>query len=176
MIFDLDPPNDAFELVHTTALLIKEILEKIGLVSFVMTTGSRGLHVVVSLDGRADFDTVRSFSQDLSEVLSRQHPDSLTTEQRKDKRMGRLFLDTFRNGYAQTSVTPYAVRAKEVAPVATPLDWDELGDKNLTSRSYNINNIFDRINKKPDPWKGIFRHRQSLGEPRKLLDAIRYNR
>jgi bifunctional non-homologous end joining protein LigD len=83
-----------------------------------------------------------------------------------------VFLDYLRNSYAQTSVPPYAVRAKAGAPVATPLDWDELGDSSLNSQTYTITNIFRRLGQKGDPWKGMMRYAQSLDEPRRRLDGL----
>ena len=99
-------------------------MEDIGLVTFVMTTGSRGLHVVAPLDRSEEFDSVRSFARSISEVLAGRHPEEMTVEQHKDRRGGSLFLDTVRNSYGQTSVAPYSVRAKDGAPVATPLHWE----------------------------------------------------
>ncbi len=171
MIFDLDPPDGSFEPVREAATHLREALEEIGLVPFVMTTGSRGLHVVVPLDRGEGFDSVRGFSQRVAERISRENPDRFTTEGRIEKRGGRLFLDTMRNAYAQTSTSPYAVRARPGAPVATPLEWDELEDGGLNSQSYNMSNIFRRLGQKPDPWREIMRHARSLDEPRRLLDS-----
>ncbi len=113
MVFDLDPAKDDFSQVVHTAGLLKEILEKTGLVSFPMTTGSKGLHVVVPLDRHANFETSRVFAGDIASLLADRHPERLTTEQRLNKREGRLFLDVQRNAYGQTGVAPFSVRAKE---------------------------------------------------------------
>lgn len=170
LIFDLDPPTDDFEPVRKAALDLRTILDEIELVSYVMTTGSSGLHVVVPLDRSADFDEVRDFARDLADILADRHPDRLTTAQRKKKRGDRLFLDYLRNSYGQNSVTPYAVRALSGAPVATPLDWDELHDKDLTSKSYTMDNIFQRLGQKEDPWHGMMRRARSLSKPRERLE------
>jgi bifunctional non-homologous end joining protein LigD len=172
MIFDLDPPGEDFEPVRFAAIVLKEILDEVELKSFVMTTGSRGLHVVVPLDRTADFETSRAFARDLVGVLADREPDRLTTEVRKDQRKGRLFLDYLRNSYAQTSVPPYTLRAIADAPVATPIDWDRLEDPDLDSQTYNIQNIFRRLGQMEDPWKDIFSHAQSLDAHRRLLDRI----
>lgn len=172
LIFDLDPPDDAFEPIRSAAQSLREVLDDIGLVPFVMTTGSRGLHVVVPLDRSADFDAVRSFAKDLADVLVEREPDALTTEMRKADRGDRLFLDYLRNSYGQNSVAPYAVRAKSGAPVATPLDWDELSDPDLHSQSYTVANILRRLGQKEDPWKDIKRHARSLNEPQNQLDDL----
>lgn len=172
MIFDLDPPGEDFEPVRFAANVLKEILDEVELKSFVMTTGSRGLHVVVPLDRKSDFESSRAFARDLVDVLADREPDRLTTEVRKDQRKGRLFLDYLRNSYAQTSVPPYTLRAIAAAPVATPIEWDRLEDPDLDSQTYNIQNIFRRLGQVEDPWKDIFSHAQSLDPPRKLLDNI----
>lgn len=169
LIFDLDPPTEDFEPVRQAAQALRAILQDIELASYVMTTGSRGLHVVVPLDRSADFDTVRDFARDLAEVLAARHPDRLTTAQRKAQRDGRLFLDYLRNSYGQNSVAPYAVRARPGAPVATPLDWEELSRKQLTSQTYNMSNIFRRLGQKENPWQGMMRHARSLTKPQQKL-------
>lgn len=172
MIFDLDPPGDTFEAVRFAAQSVREILEEVGLSTFLMTTGSQGLHVVVPLDRSADFDAVRAFARDVAELVSDRHTDRLTTQVRKGKRRGRVFLDYLRNAYAQTSVAPYAVRARPEAPVATPLGWDELRRKDLHARSYRVDNILRRMGQKDDPWKDIWQYQCSLDEPRHRLDRL----
>jgi bifunctional non-homologous end joining protein LigD len=154
---------------------LHDLLGDLGLAPFVMTTGSRGAHVVVPLDRSAGFDAVRTFAKDVAKVMAQRHPDRLTVETRKAKRQGRLFLDYLRNAYSQNSVAPYGVRAKPGAPVATPIDWDELSDPDLDSRSYTVRNIFRRLGQKEDPWKSYMRHARSLDEPRHRLDEVMTN-
>lgn len=173
MVLDLDPPDgssEGFEQVRSAAFLMKGLIDDLGLRPFVMTTGSRGLHVVVPLDESESFDVSRRFARDLSELLARRHREDLTTEQRKEKRAGRIFLDTLRNSYAQTRVSPYALRAKRGAPVAAPLDWDELEEVN--SQSFNLSNIFERLSSKGDPWRNIWESVQSLKEPSSRLNSL----
>jgi bifunctional non-homologous end joining protein LigD len=172
LIFDLDPPGDDFGSVRRTALALRKMLEDLGLEAFPMTTGSRGLHVSVPLNREADFDQVRTFARNIAEFLASRHPDQITTAPRKDKRQGRLFIDVMRNAYAQTAVAPYALRAKPGAPVAAPLDWDELSDKRLHSQRYNLKNIIRRIERQGDPWKSIWRHPQSLEQAQRRLDVL----
>ena len=172
LIIDLDPSGDDFSQAVFGARVLKELFDELDLKAFLKTTGSRGLHVLVPLDRRANFDKVREFAQDTAKLLAQRHSDKLTIEARKAKRRGRLLIDTARNAYAQTAVAPYAVRAKPGAPVATPLDWDELGNKKLNSQSYNVRNIFRRLGRKTDPWKDLPRLGRSLKEARRRLDAI----
>ncbi|MGJ3251478.1 MAG: non-homologous end-joining DNA ligase [Elainellaceae cyanobacterium] len=172
MIFDLDPPSDDFEIVRDAARSLRDIIHDVGLHAFVMTTGSRGLHVVIPLDCTSTFDDARTVAQDLATVLAHRDPERLTTAQYIEQRNGRLFLDTKRNAYAQTSVTPYSVRAKPGAPVATPLDWDELSDHSLHSQSYTIQNLFRRLGQKPDPWQVMLNQPCSLDQARSALNDV----
>lgn len=173
LIFDLDPPSNDFAPVRFAARAIREALLEVELPAFVMTTGSQGAHVTVPLDRSAAFDTVRQFARDLAEMVAARYPDRLTARVRKKKRKGRVFLDYLRNAYAQNTVAPYAVRALPGAPIATPLDWDELGSKDLHAQTYTLQNIFRRMGQKEDPWKNIGRHGRSLDAPRRQLDQLR---
>jgi bifunctional non-homologous end joining protein LigD len=172
MILDLDPDNNDFEVVRFAARTLHGLMEEVGLPSFLMTTGSRGLHVTVPLDRSADFSMVREFAQDLAAELVRRAPERLTTEQRKESRQGRLFVDTFRNAYGQTAVAPYAVRARPGAPVATPLDWRELDDPELSASRYTLRNLPHRLAQQADPWQHIADHAVSLDIARKRLEAL----
>lgn len=169
MIFDLDPSDRDFGKVRRTARRLHALLDDLGLTSFVQTTGSRGLHVVVPLDRSADFDRVRSFARSLSTHLAERYPDELTVEQRKDKRGTRLFLDYLRNAYGQTAVAPYGLRARPEASLATPLHWHEIASSALTPRKYTVANIFRRLAQTGDPWAGIDDRPQGLEQARTRL-------
>jgi bifunctional non-homologous end joining protein LigD len=170
LIFDLDPPgDDCFDTVRAAARHLREILEALGLVPFVKTTGSRGLHVVVPLDRSATFDETRAFARDVAALLVAGDPGRLTTEVRKAKRGGRVFVDVLRNGYAQTAVAPYSVRARAGAPVATPLGWEEVKSR-LDPRRYTIRNLFRRLGRKPDPWLDMADHARALEPARRRLE------
>jgi bifunctional non-homologous end joining protein LigD len=153
LIFDLDPATENFPEVCETAAKLRDLLSAHELISFVKTTGSRGLHVTVFLDRQDEFDDVRAFAHEMARQLVSDDPDRLTTEVRKNKRGDRIFIDTARNGYAQTAVPPYAVRARDGAPVAAPLAWEELKNPKLRSGEFNIRNIFARLESAGDPWK-----------------------
>ncbi len=171
LAFDLDPPGSDFTPVAETARALRELLRSVGLEAFVMATGSRGLHVVAPLDRSADFDAVRAFAHDAAGLLARRRPETLTTEARKNKRGSRVYLDTMRNGYAQTTVAPYAVRAIEGAPVATPLEWDEVSPR-LDPRRFTIRNMLRRLAQRKDPWERIASQAQPLAAARRRLDEI----
>ncbi|MDX1596039.1 MAG: non-homologous end-joining DNA ligase [Nitrosopumilaceae archaeon] len=171
LLFDLDPPSNDFGLVSYGAKKINTLLDELELNSFVMTTGSRGLHVVVPIIPKHDFDTVRTFAKNIGDYLEKTNK-KLTTQTRKNKRKGRLFIDYLRNSYGQNSVAPYSIRAIEGAPVATPLEWDELNRKKINSQYYTIKNIFKRLKQKPDPWKDIGKKSKSIILARKKLDKM----
>ncbi|MBV1935497.1 non-homologous end-joining DNA ligase [Streptomyces sp. BV286] len=171
LVFDLDPATDDFEPVRDTARLLGELLDEIGLPSALMTTGSRGLHVVVPLNGRHDFDEVRRFAKDAADALTEAHPDRLTTEARKKDRGDRLYLDIQRNAYAQTAVAPFSVRATPGAPVAVPVTWDQLDDPELGARRWTIADAADQA--RTNPWSGLLRNGRALGPARRRLNALR---
>ena len=150
MVFDLDPSTDDLGLVRRTALLLRDVLSDRGVVPFVKSTGSRGLHVTVPLDRSAHGDDVRAFAQTIAAELVEREPDTLTTEFSKADRGDRLYLDILRNGWAQTEVAPYGVRPRPTAPVAAPLEWDEIAK--FEPEKWTVRNLFRRLAKRDDPW------------------------
>jgi bifunctional non-homologous end joining protein LigD len=172
LVFDLDPPTgDDFAAVRQAALLLRELLDELRLPSAPMTTGSRGLHLVVPLDGQQDFDAVRAFAKDVADHLAEAHPDQLTTAARKKERGERLYLDVQRNGYAQTAVAPYAVRAEPGAPVAVPISWDQLDDPGLDARRWTIADAVEQAG--TNPWAGLASRGRSLTPAGRRLADLR---
>ncbi len=171
MVFDFDPPGDQFEPVRDAARGLGDLLGELDLPSGVMTTGSKGLHVLVPLQPDWGFDRVRRMAKDIGRVLVARH-DLVTLQTRKDQRDGRVFVDYLRNAYAQTAVAPYAVRARAGAPVATPLDWKELADGELGPRSYTIENLFRRMGQRDDPFADLGGKACNLGPAREQLDKL----
>src|SRR5919109_2236590 len=171
LVFDLDPSGRTFEPIVAAARALREVLEAVDLVPYLMTTGSRGLHVVVPLDRSADFDTVRALAKRVATAVADEAPDRFTIEQRKEKRRGRVYLDTMRNAYAQTTVAPYAVRALPRAPVAAPLDWAELS-RLEDAQPYTIKTIARRLARRDDPWKDIAQRARAIREAEQRLDAL----
>ncbi|GKQ39464.1 non-homologous end-joining DNA ligase [Streptomyces sp. A012304] len=171
MVFDLDPGGDDFTPVRDAARWLGELLDELRLPSALMTTGSRGLHVVVPLDGRHHVDEVRAFARDAADLLAAEHPDRLTTAARKKDRGERLYLDVQRNGYAQTAVAPYTVRARPGAPVAVPVSWAQLDDPELGPRRWTIADAVEQA--RTGPWSDLPRRGRALGPARRRLDALR---
>ena len=171
VILDLDPdPDQGLEVVRAAARAVRAASDELGLASFVQTSGSKGYHVVMPLVPGPDVEVVRDFAAELAALLAARDPARLTVEWRKEKRHGRLLLDTARNGYAQTIVAPYSVRPRPEAPVATPIDWSELG--RVEPRTYTMANLRRRLARKPDPWAGMADKAVAFDPVRARLDEL----
>jgi bifunctional non-homologous end joining protein LigD len=153
LVFDLDPSTDDLGIVRDTALELRDALRDAGLVPYVKSTGSRGLHVTVPLDRAASIDQTRAFAESVAADLVAAHPDTLTTEFSKADRGTRLFLDTLRNNRSQTEVAAYGVRGLPTAPVAAPLEWDEV--RSFEPAKWTVHNLFRRLAKRDDPWANL---------------------
>jgi bifunctional non-homologous end joining protein LigD len=169
IIFDLDPSGNELREVAQGAQVIGDLLRELGLEPSVMTSGSRGYHVLVPLQRRGDFDGVREFARDVAALAADREPRLFTVEQRKAKREGRILIDVMRNAYAHTAVAPYSVRPRPGAPVATPLHWAELNDPRIAPDRFTIRDIPSRLAREGDPWAHLGRHAQPLGGARRLL-------
>lgn len=167
LIIDLDPSVEDLRRLRAATRAVGSRLEDLGLTPFVKTTGSRGYHVHVPLDRGEDFDTVREFARSLAETLADGDPDLMTTKQRKDERGDRVFLDDLRNAYGQNAIPAYGVRARPGAPVATPIDWSEVGQ--VAPDGYDMTSVLRRLSQKADPWQGIAGHACSLDAARRNL-------
>lgn len=160
MVFDLDPSTDDLALVRRATRAVRDVLDDLGVTACLKTTGSRGYHVLVPLRPELGFDDVRDVARRVATRVVEGDPDSFTTEQRKDRRGRRVFVDVLRNGYGQTVVPPYALRARPGAPVATPIDWDELS--RVEPDHFTISSVVPRLSERGDPWHGLRRHSQKL--------------
>jgi bifunctional non-homologous end joining protein LigD len=173
MVIDLDPPPGSdFAAVRRAARHTGELLRELGLTPFAQVTGSKGIHVWTPLRRRVGNDEVRAFAGDIGRVLADRHPDELTSEWRKEKRDGRILVDTARNTYAQTAVPPYAVRPRPCAPVATPIEWDELSDSKLRPDRWTVKNVLRRLTAKGDPWADIQSYARGISRARRQLESL----
>ncbi|MEH3106658.1 MAG: DNA ligase D [Sphingomonas fennica] len=135
MVFDLDPDEGlGFDAVRTAALQLRDVLGEMGLASFPLLSGGKGVHVVVPLDATAEWPAVKDFARRFALALAEAHPDRFTANMKKTERRGRIFLDWLRNQRGATAVLPYVVRARPGAPVAAPITWDELGETDSAAR------------------------------------------
>ncbi|HEV7720111.1 MAG TPA: non-homologous end-joining DNA ligase [Iamia sp.] len=172
LLVDLDPSDDDFDGVRRAARWTRAVLDELDLASYLQVTGSRGIHVVTPVDRGAPTEAAAAFAQRVARLLSLRHPDELTDEGRKAKRKGRLYVDVARNGWAQTAVTPYSVRPRPRAPVATPITWDELEDDGLRPDGFTIATVPARLDEVDDPWAGMARHARSLQSRWQHLETL----
>jgi bifunctional non-homologous end joining protein LigD len=173
LIFDLDPaPDVPWGQVIDSAKQVKQFLEELGLRSFVKTTGGKGLHLVVPIERRHDWDEAKAFCKQVAESIETAAPTRFTSNMSKAARPKRIFLDYLRNGRGSTAVIPYSPRARTGAPVSTPLAWDELSEK-MHSDHFTIRNVMRRLASiKQDPWRELSTTRQSLTPAIKKLKSL----
>lgn len=170
LCFDLDPAGERFADAVRAARRLKAALDALALRAFIKTSGGKGLHVLVPLRVGPDADEVLAFAVRLAGHLASAYPEELTTEARVARRGGRVYVDAFRNAYAQTVVAPYSVRRRPGATVSTPLDWDEVRPT-LDPTRFTIRTVPGRLRQR-DPWAGFFRHRQSLRPALRALERL----
>ena len=163
MIFDIDPdPAVPWRQVMAAAHLLRERLSDLELDSFVKTTGGKGLHVVVPLARRHDWDEVKQFSRAFAESIVADDPKRFVAKMAKKERARKIFIDWLRNSEGATAAAPYCVRARKGAPVATPLHWDELGGR-LKPTQFHAGNVARRMHGlRTDPWAPMRRLSQNL--------------
>jgi bifunctional non-homologous end joining protein LigD len=166
--FDLDPDSGEMVDAVSAALKVKQAMDALGLKAFVKTSGGKGLHIFLPIKPGPDTKEITWFAKELGTRLSAAYPKELTVEMRIAARKGRVFLDSFRNALGQTVVSPYSVRRRPHAPISTPLEWSEV-KTSLKAADFNIGNFAGRL-RKPDPWGGFFRSRQSL---KKAMEALK---
>ncbi|WP_338447874.1 DNA ligase D [Niallia oryzisoli] len=161
IVFDLDPPSkDAFSLAIKAAIMIKEVLDSLHLISFVKTSGNKGIQIYIPLpEHRYTFDETRIFTSFMAEYLIAKAPDSFTIERMKKNRGGRLYVDYVQHAEGKTIIAPYSPRGNPKATVATPLYWEEVKE-GLTMETFQIPSILERIKKEGDPFAGFFDAKQ----------------
>jgi bifunctional non-homologous end joining protein LigD len=166
MVFDLDPdPSVPWREVMAAAHATRQKLLDLGLESFLKTSGGKGLHVVVPLSRRHEWDEVKDFSLAVAESIAADAPGRFLTKASKKERAGKIFIDYLRNAEGATTVAAYSVRARAGAPVSTPLHWDELGGR-LKPASFNVKAVPRRLaGLRTDPWKAFRRAGQTLTAP-----------
>jgi bifunctional non-homologous end joining protein LigD len=171
IVFDLDPgPDVAWKTVVDAARQVRKLLEDLELVSYVRTTGGKGLHVVVPLNPGCDWDVVKPFARGFADTMAEMEPLKFIATATKKFRKGRIFIDYLRNGRGATSVASFSLRAREGAPVAMPLRWEELG-KVKHGAAFDIETAIARMKRlKAHPWAGIEDVQQDLDKVGKLLD------
>jgi len=162
-VFDLDPANeDEPDTLRRAALDIRDLLAELGLPSWVKTSGSKGFHIVVPLDGKHKFGEVYWFGNVAGTLLVKRDPQHLTQAFSKVDRAGRILVDTGRNAYSATFAAAYAVRAKRGAPVSAPCTWDEIESGTVSPQTFTLRNMTERVATVGDLWSGLLKSRRSL--------------
>jgi bifunctional non-homologous end joining protein LigD len=163
LVFDLDPDTTlAFERVVEAALSVREELARLGLESFVKTTGGKGLHVVLPLRAKHSWEEHKAFAHAVVSAMAKAEPDRYVTNMRKDARKGKIFLDYLRNARGNSAIAPYSPRAREGALIATPLTWEELS-AGARPEQFDLRGVIRRLEENPsDPWQGYFALKQTL--------------
>ncbi len=160
IVFDFDPATNDLKKLRFALTEMKKIIEGYKLTAYLMTTGSKGYHVVIPIKPNYSFEKVHEFSKQLAQELANKYSDKITINPRLDARKNKIFIDYLRNSYGATSVAPYSVRAIEKAPIATPITWEELNK--TVPQKYTIKNIFKRLSTKGDIWRDFEKNRKSL--------------
>jgi bifunctional non-homologous end joining protein LigD len=161
VLFDLDPPEDGFPLAVRAAHLVREALDALDLRSYVKTSGSEGIHILVPITRRYGYDETHAFAEAVSKRLAEENPGVVTTEWLKRKREG-VLVDYHQNVRGKTIASVYSVRPKPGAPVSTPLRWDELTE-GLEPRRFTMETVLQRVEEHGDLLEPVLRGGQSLG-------------
>ena len=162
VIIDLDPADEDGERLCAATLVVRDVLAERGLRSWVKTSGSKGFHIAVPLDGAADYGMVARFAHGVGELLVERDPRNFTREFYKVDRGGRILVDTGRNEYSATFAAAYAVRPRPGAPVSAPCTWTEIEEGRVGPRSFTLRSMADRIARVGDVWRDMLDCRQSL--------------
>jgi bifunctional non-homologous end joining protein LigD len=161
-VFDLDPSVEDADMLRSAAIGLRDFLEERGLPSWVKTSGSKGFHIVVPLDGKAHMGEVSAFAHHVGAMLVKLAPDHLTQEFSKSDRGRRILIDTGRNGYSATWAAPYAVRARPGAPISAPCRWEEVARGEIGPRSLTLRMMADRVAQVGDLWADMRKKKRSL--------------
>jgi bifunctional non-homologous end joining protein LigD len=171
-VFDLDPSKDDVKSVRAAAVGLRDLLEKLGLPSWVKTTGGKGFHSVVPIDGKTSVGDVVRFANAVGTFFVSLAPDQLTQEFSKVDRRGRIYMDTGRNGYSATFAAAYTVRAKPGATVSAPCTWEEVERGKVSPDSFTLRNMPARIAKLGDLWQDLHKRGRSLKQPMEKLRKL----
>jgi bifunctional non-homologous end joining protein LigD len=171
-VFDLDPSTDDPPAVRAAAIALRDLLHELTLRSWIKTTGSKGFHLVVPLDGTTPIGQVARFASAVGRLFVSRAPDRLTLEFSKADRSGRIYVDTGRNGYSATFAAPYTVRARRGAPVSAPCTWAEIERGEVDSRTFTLRNMPDRVATIGDAWADLRLRGRSLKRAMERLRAL----
>ena len=173
-VFDLDPArDDQPDVLRAAALALRDLLDELGLPAWVKTSGSKGFHIVASLDGKSRIGEVARFAHAVGTILVERDPEHLTQEFHKSDRGGRILVDTGRNGYSATFAAAYAVRARPGAPVSAPCTWKEVESGAVGPRTFTLRTMAARVAETGDVWSDLRRRKRSLKGPIERIARMR---
>ncbi|WP_316818611.1 DNA ligase D [Pedobacter nyackensis] len=167
-VLDLDPHDIDFNEAIAVALTAKKILDKIGITSFIKTSGSKGLHIFIPVGQRYDYDITKEFIHYIGQLIFEKHPDTTSLERSPAKRKGKIYLDFLQNRRGQTIAAPYSVRPKPGATVSSPLKWEEVKE-GLSIQNFDIFNMTKRLKEIGELWKDINQVKNNLKKALKML-------
>jgi bifunctional non-homologous end joining protein LigD len=161
LFFDLDPGEDVpWRQVIAAAQEVRQRLDDLGLKSFVKTSGGKGLHVVVPITPKADWDAAKEFTGSIAIAMAKARPDLYVATMSKRARSGRILVDYFRNGRGATAVAAFSTRARPTVPISTPLAWEELSE-GIRGDHFTVDNLPQRLDfLKRDPWPDFLKLKQ----------------
>lgn len=164
-VFDLDPLDDDMKVLRAAALLVRDLLAELGCTSWVKTSGSKGFHIVIPLDGQTDWTVAARFAHAVGREAVRRDPAHLTQEFYKTDRAGRILVDTGRNEIGATYAATYAVRPKATAPISAPCTWDEIESGRVGPKTFTLRSMRERIAEVGDLWSDLHAHGRPLPTP-----------
>ena len=156
-VLDLDPLDTSFKEVIKVAIEARDIFDRLEINAFFKTSGSKGIHIYIPLGARYSYKQSLDFIKIIAGIINSRIPEMTSLERSPEKRHKKVYLDCYQNRKGQTVAAPYSIRPRPGAPVSTPLDRDEL-DMDFKPSDFNIKNIFSRLEKKGDLWKGVLEH------------------
>jgi bifunctional non-homologous end joining protein LigD len=169
MVFDLDPGEGVeWPQMQEAALLVKGFLDQLGLVSFLKTSGGKGLHVVVPLNSRTEWQRVKDFSQAIVQHLAQVIPQRFVAKSGPKNRVGRIFVDYLRNGFGATTACAWSARARPGLGVSVPVSWEEL-DELTSGAHWTVRTVAERLDAGNTPWQAYEDSRQGLAAAMKKL-------
>ncbi|MEL1244612.1 DNA ligase D [Flavobacterium sp. DGU11] len=169
IIFDLDPNETTMANLVTTAKKVKEILDSLSIKGYLKTSGGKGLHIFIPIKPKYTYEQSRDFSHIISQAVNNALPKITSLERMPKKRIGKVYLDFLQNGKGKTMSCAYSLRPRDGATASTPLEWEELDEKNFTVKNYNIKTLPERVKEKGDLWADFFDNAVDLKE---LLDKL----
>ncbi len=167
MVFDFDPgpPAGVLECIPI-AVKVRDTLQKLGLTSFIKTSGGKGLHMVVPLNTTVTFEQTKGFSNAIARMMERDDPDHVTSNMKKELRKGKIFIDWSQNDEHKTTVAVYSLRARNEPTVSTPVDWDELTTalkkKDANRLKFLAPDVIKRVDKIGDLFAPVLKMKQKL--------------